>query len=493
MDRISVKDGSFIDSFGRVRIFHGVNLVCKDKSRGYVGGWDRQDFDAMRKLGLNLVRLGFLWDGLEPEPGRYNEAYLDRMEGLLDLCAEFGMYVLLDMHQDLYGARFSDGAPDWATLTDGLPEPEEGQVWSDAYLSSAAVQRAFDHFWANDAANDGIGLQDHLAGCWRRIAQRFGGRPEVLGYDFINEPFPGTAALPIFGSLLASFSQLEAQALNRPSRTMEETAALFADKQNLLEALSLLDDDRRYRSFVKAAAPLAAEFDTEKLARFYESMAAAVRAETNEGILFLENNYFSNLGVPSCVQPIAPDGARESRQAYAPHGYDLVVDTPFVGSGASENRAGVIFGNHRATQQRLDVPVLVGEWGGFGEHEDIEKHSLFLLDTFDKYCWSFAYWEWRAGESGKTTAIGLLARPYPKAVEGNLKSFRYDQASGRFELVWENSASLRAPTVVCLPGDHTGRRIEADPGCRWEMKDMEGVAHIVIDSAQNGRHRLTIR
>lgn len=147
LERIYVKDRNFTDKIGRTRIFHGVNMVCKDKSKGYIDKWNRFDFEELSQLGFNLVRLGIFWDGLEPEPNKYDDSYLGKIEALLDLCAEYSIYVLLDMHQDLYGVRYSDGAPEWATFTDGLPEPEKGFVWSDAYLTSEAIQHAFDHFW----------------------------------------------------------------------------------------------------------------------------------------------------------------------------------------------------------------------------------------------------------------------------------------------------------------------------------------------------------
>ncbi|MDD5371308.1 MAG: cellulase family glycosylhydrolase, partial [Anaerolineaceae bacterium] len=395
MEKISVRGKDFIDEDGRVRIFHGVNLVCKSKNQGYIGDWKRSDFEDLRQTGFNLVRLGLFWDGVEPEPGVHNEAYLDRIEGILDLCGESGLYVLLDMHQDLYSVLYSDGAPEWATFTDGLPAPEEGNIWSDAYLTSEVVQHAFDHFWANDPVPaDGIGLQDHLAGCWQRIAQRFGARPGILGYDFLNEPFPGSAALPMFGTLLGAYAQIEAHITGNPPKSIEEAIAAFTDPHAKNKVLQLLDDRQIYQSLVSSAETIVAEFDSSVLRTFYERMAAAVRSVTPNGILFVENNYFSNMGTPSAVQPISLGGIREKQQGFTPHGYDLVVDTPQVGSGASENRAAVIFEGHHAVQQRLYTPVLVGEWGGFGSYADVARHCTFLLETFDRYGWSFTYWEW---------------------------------------------------------------------------------------------------
>lgn len=46
------------------------------------------------------------------------------------------------------------------------------------------------------------------------------------------------------------------------------------------------------------------------------------------GLLFLETNYFSNLGTRSMIEPvIGLDGIRDEEQVFAPHAYDLVTDT----------------------------------------------------------------------------------------------------------------------------------------------------------------------
>lgn len=73
----------------------------------------------MTSRGLNLIRLGTTWSMIESEPGSYNDEYLDDMYRIFNLCAAHGVYILFDMHQDLYSPRcYGDGAPDWATITD---------------------------------------------------------------------------------------------------------------------------------------------------------------------------------------------------------------------------------------------------------------------------------------------------------------------------------------------------------------------------------------
>ena len=87
--------------------------------------------DEVRMLaerwGFNLVRFLVFWDAVEPVPGQYDGAYLDRVEQRLDWFHEAGILVLLDMHQDVYARRFCcDGAPEWAIRDDGLPFELQG-------------------------------------------------------------------------------------------------------------------------------------------------------------------------------------------------------------------------------------------------------------------------------------------------------------------------------------------------------------------------------
>jgi len=488
--RIYVRGGSFVDERGRVRAFHGINVVCKDRSLGYVYKLSGLALRRLRELGFNVVRLGVIWDGLEPEPGLYDEEYLGRLEEQVEAFTEHGMYVVLDMHQDLYSVRYSDGAPEWATITDGLPEPGGAAVWSDAYMSPA-VQRAFDHFWANDPAPDGRGLQDHFIECWRLLARRFGGRPGVLGYDLLNEPFPGSAAAEVYRALLLEFSRLEARARGGPPRPLEELLELYGDLRARAEALRLVEDEGAYRELVSAAEPYVRAFETEVLVPFYERVAEAIRSETPHGVIFLEDCYFCNAGVPSSVAPVRVGGRREPLQAYAPHVYDLVVDTPYIATHASEKRVRVVIESKRRAQERLGAPVLVGEWGAFGPQRGIGRHCTFLLNAFDELKWSWTYWAWWDGFL-ESEAARLLARPYPAAVAGELVSYGYDELRG-FRMEWVADPSLKAPTVVQLPRGLEWGEVSVEPQCSCRVVEEDGAPRVEVTASRPGRHVLVIR
>lgn len=115
-------DRVFIDSAGRERIFHGTNAVVKGPPwhpDPYTFSADismaKEDFEWMQRLGLNVVRLGVLWSGVEPTRGHYNETYLDQLDMIVTLAAAHGVYTLLDWHQDGISEHFcGEGAPSWA-------------------------------------------------------------------------------------------------------------------------------------------------------------------------------------------------------------------------------------------------------------------------------------------------------------------------------------------------------------------------------------------
>ena len=189
---VTAQEGRFVDGAGRHVILHGINIVNKSPGQQYLSWQGPKEFAAMREWGFNCIRLGIIWDGLEPEPGKYNEDYLEGMDERIAWAKANGLYVLLDMHQDLYGRKFGDGAPLWATLDEGQPHVPMGSVWSDAYFTSAGVQTAFNNFWANAPGPGGVGIQDRFAAAWRHVAKRYADEPAVVGYDVLNEPFIGS-------------------------------------------------------------------------------------------------------------------------------------------------------------------------------------------------------------------------------------------------------------------------------------------------------------
>ena len=202
------------DARGRVVILHGPNMVYKIAPYyPAAAGFGNDDAAFLARMGFNAVRVGVIWKALEPQPGVYNNGYLSHIAQTVTTLGRHGIVSLLDFHQDMYNELFQgEGFPDWSVQDDGLP-PGPKRGFSQNYFVMPALQRAYDHFWENSPGPGGVGLQDRYAAAWRHVALRFRSNRDVLGYELMNEPFPGTAwqpcaaltGCPTFDSMLLAF------------------------------------------------------------------------------------------------------------------------------------------------------------------------------------------------------------------------------------------------------------------------------------------------
>ena len=176
------------------------------------------DFAQARALGFNIMRLCLSWSELEYTPGEYNASYIERVAQMVEWAAEQDIYVILDMHEDLYTLFIQpppnatgvppfltpgggqDGAPAWAVATDGWPPLS---IFGIGNLN-LAIMRAFDNFYQNkvvpgvpQGAAPGPGLQDHYIGAIAALARRFINSSNVAGLEIINEPNPGSTLGPL--------------------------------------------------------------------------------------------------------------------------------------------------------------------------------------------------------------------------------------------------------------------------------------------------------
>jgi len=391
---VEVSGMRLLDASGKPLLLHGINVANKSPQEGYVGDIGPSDFATIRSWGMNCIRLAIFWDGLEPQPGHIDEAYLERIAQRVEWAKAQGLYVLLDMHQDLYSVRFSDGAPVWATLDEGK-QYTPGAVWSDAYYSSPAVQAALDHFWANSAAPDGVGLQDHYARVWQRVAQRFQAEPAVLGYDLMNEPFPGRDASRLLQAVLQRLSELLAVRLGTQAPSTEALFTMEGTPQGRRQITAWLKDKALFTGMLEPAAPIMQEFECDRLMPMYARVYKAIRAVDSRHILFLEPAMSANLGVPSALAPLRDAaGIRDPQQAYAPHGYDIVTDTHSLDL-ASNDRVAIIFHRHGEMARKLRMPMLVGEWGAYYGNPAAAAAARFTLGQFQEIDCGDLYWAFR--------------------------------------------------------------------------------------------------
>lgn len=493
---LTIQNRRFIDSDGRQVLLHGINLVNKDPKTGYLGGEGPEFFDQLRQWGFNCLRLGVIWDGLEPHPGQYNEVYLRGLDQQIELAARNNLCVFLDMHQDLFSVRYSDGAPEWATLTGGTEHITSG-IWSDAYFTSPAVQAALDSFWENAPAPDGVGIQDHYARAWGVLAQRYASCSNVIGCDLMNEPFPGALALQIQAAMFTKGAELlsgvdfsgfegvtETVDFFPQGEPAEMLAQMWLTAEGRSRILALLDDMDIYTQVIDATQALYNEFERDKLMGLYRRAAREIRAVDSHSMLFLETTMGSNMGVFSALEPLTlQEGGRDPHQVYAAHGYDLVTDTAGLAQ-PSNQRIELIFQRHEQTSRWLNMPMLVGEWGAYGDMPGTLPAARQVVSLFEDLLCSETYWAFIPGIEN-TDSFPAIHRPYPQRVSGELLHYRFLASEQRFTCSWQEDGANTAQTYIFLPDwfNSLSRTVSLSPhGGGFQMIPVTpGSANVILE------------
>ena len=192
------------------------------------------------------------------------------------------------------------------------------------------------------------------------------------------------------------------------------------------------------------------------MAPFNQRVIDAIRGVDPETLIFYEPLVTFDFGADSKLPDTGDPAA-----GFSFHNYCLPGSLGGPGSGpACEPLEDQVFAN--ADQQSLetgDVPFLTE----FGATDDLETIGR-IVRLADAHMTSWQYWHYCACDDPTTSGPGVqalvidasqpphganvnraklrtLARPYPRAVAGTPRSFGFDPATRRFELVY----STRAP------------------------------------------------
>ncbi len=457
MDRLHVDGSRIVDAAGRTAVLHGINVGEKSSGAGHRLWQGSEDFQNLHRWGMNAVRLLVFWSAIEPEPGKYDEDYLKIVDQNVAWAKDAGLYVIIDMHQDLYSEKVpgGNGMPAWATLNDGQPHRTIGGIWSTAYYVSPMVHRAFDNLYANAIGPDGVGIQERFAQAWRHVARRYADEPAVAGFDLINEPFIGSDITKMGFALLAALPEVfqEAAFPTEPGALLDSLSGSGGPLPTWV--LKGLDDPACHRRALDAISPFMRDFETGRLMPMYNRITRAIREGNTEGIIFLEPCVLANVGTPSFLVPLTDmQGRHDPQQAYMPHFYDIVVDTDLAWE-PSANRLRVMMENRVAEAKRLDMPLLIGEWGGYyGSSRAKNAARASLKELLPNTVGDF-YWDYARGID-KTVYFDVLSHPLPCLVNGTIEKVELDLDRQLFACSWKEDAR-NEETRFFVPHDWTGK------------------------------------
>lgn len=142
----------------------------------HTGGfaWSQEVFDDIAAEGFNGVRLLVNWKRIETSAGVFSSTELGYVQTAIDRCTNAGLYVVLcaGVNSPQWSQR-SSYLPSWSYDSDGPSTPETG--WDRPTLFSVMVSNGEAYA--------------------RKLVQEFGADPNVVAFDWWNEPDEATASL----------------------------------------------------------------------------------------------------------------------------------------------------------------------------------------------------------------------------------------------------------------------------------------------------------
>jgi endoglycosylceramidase len=454
------------DANGRVVVVHGINMVYKlPPYYPAAVGFGADDAAFLKQIGFNAVRVGVIWKALEPSPGVFDNAYLSQIAATVQTLARQGIVSMLDFHQDQYNERFEgEGFPDWAVQDDGLPALPKAGFGQD-YLLMPALNRAFDHFWQDSPGPGAVGLQDRFAAAWQRTAQSFKGNGSVLGYEILNEPWPGT-------------------------------------------------------TWPSCAHPAGCPtFDQGSLNPFYARVLAAIRAADPRTPVWYEPHVIFNNGATSYAGPLG-----DPQAGFSFHDYCLTepqTASP-AGCGAQDD---LVFANAVSHVAGTGEAVMETEFGA----TDDTAYLTDMVNRADRYMVPWVEWAYCGCSDPTTSGPGdkqaivrdpskpptganlveptlhALVEPYPQVVAGTPNSWHFDPQTRSLQLGYSTTRAgdqgrfqagslteIATPALVYGNGHYaanvTGGAIVSTPGASTlEVASCPGAQTVSVTVAPAGR------
>jgi endoglycosylceramidase len=447
--KLELKPDGFYDVDGRKVFFRGVNVSANAKFPPHIPFEESKWWDLLALWGFNMIRLTLFWEAIEPHPGVFNEPYLNKVCGMINEAKDHEIFVLLDMHQDLYSRYLGgDGAPFWSLPgkvqkklnNKGITEDYSGQCplpdntpvawWGTAYLMSGDVKESFTNFFKSSE------LRQHYINAFLEIARKVKDNSNVIGYDIMNEPSCGN--LPFFMG----------------------------------------------------------EFENDYLRPFYEEVISNIRKVHPEAIGFVEphgqdmyTSKLSHFNVDGLVYaPHLYDHAAMCGRYYNPFSYFLLKDFMIL---------------HILKANMLRMPLFIGEfgdtWKKWNRNDSVDQAYRVLEESFA----SCAYWDFSVKDvdkwneedyslidtNGNPRGLEVNVRPYIRYLSGTPEFQFFKYAYRSYYATFKGKPGL--PAVIYIPKIHypKGPKAKVSDGS-WEYKEER--SEIWYTPKKDGAHRIDI-
>ncbi len=449
--QLGTSGGWLTNGNGQVVMLHGLNDVYKVAPGDPVtSGFGDDDAAFLAENGFNAVRVGVIWSDLEPEPGVFDATYLNSIESTVHTLGSHGIYSIIDFHQDAYSTAFGgEGAPDWAVQTDGVANPSLPFPYNEFF--NPAEQQAWESFWSNTDAPNGIGLEDNYSQMLEYVGSAFNGNSDVAGFELMNEPSPGVSSfLPtLFGNPF---------------------------------------------------------FDSQQLTPFYDQGADAIRAVDPTTPIFFEPNVLSNAGVPTDLGTVDASNTVLSFHDYCEFDLGPLGCIPSVNA---------IVGNAENYAQAHGIPAFMTEFGATSNQEQIlapmqgaDQHLIgwtewaysgqgdITTSASPPGSESLVYNPMDAPTNANVNTANLetLAEPYPQVISGTPTAYSFDNGTLQFSYSTDEADGLGSfpagsQTTISIPHVEFpgGYQVSVTGG---DVLSAPNAAELVI--ASNGASAVTV-
>ncbi len=188
-------DGTqFAFANGTVVILRGVDLSGYEYVPPVQWAHYESDYATIASWGFNVVRLPITWENLEPRPAVYNDSYLQKVDQDVAWAQQYGIYIVLDMHQICWSSQFascngsvnsnwSAGIPKWAVS--GYSDNRTGmQLMIHDFFSGLGPN-------GTQPSPSNPSMQQRFFAAWKHVASRYRNDSAIAGYDVLNEPSVG--------------------------------------------------------------------------------------------------------------------------------------------------------------------------------------------------------------------------------------------------------------------------------------------------------------